>query len=338
MRKLYLVFTVFGCFSFIAVRADVPLRGFSDVGYDYTSTMSGDSSNNFFHGEIDLFFTRPLSDRINFLVEVVFELDSTNNGVLDPERLWIQYEVDQWLKIKAGRAHTALGYWNNLYQHGSYLQTSINRPFMYNFEDENGILPIHSSGLEFRGEGDLGSGMLGYIANIANGRGATIDPPQIVSDSNDMKALSLMIYYQFDNGFRFGGTIYKDTFSGSVSGSELIFGGHLVFINSNLEILTEYLRVQHNYTSGHANANLNGFYSQLAYHINDYWTPYVRFDLLNTSVADSYTGISADRKIGTFGIKYELSLETALKAEYRYTQYELASNENSVAVNWSFGW
>src|SRR5207247_10157642 len=49
-------------------------------------------------------------------------------------------------------------------------QTTIDRPFIFAFEDEGGILPVHNVGLSASGQ--IPSGRLGlrYIAEIGNGR------------------------------------------------------------------------------------------------------------------------------------------------------------------------
>ena len=47
----------------------------------------------------------------------------------------------------AGRFHSPGRYWNQIYHHGQYLQTSITRPITDQFEDDAGFLPTHISGL-----------------------------------------------------------------------------------------------------------------------------------------------------------------------------------------------
>lgn len=53
--------------------------------------------------------------------------------------------------IGVGKYHTALGYWNHTYHHGTWLQSSILRPEIYLFEFQGGILPDHSVGVEVFG-------------------------------------------------------------------------------------------------------------------------------------------------------------------------------------------
>ena len=342
----------------LVANAKLVFKGFSEVGFNYSKTSAA-SSNSFFIGKIDLFMTKSLSDKVRFLGEVAFELNESNSGAVDPERLWIQYEVNPWLKIKVGRVHTALGYWNNLYHHGSYLQTTVNRPHIYEFEEDGGILPTHSTGIEFRGQGSCGDARCGYIANLANGRGPEPEPPQGIDDADHSKAVSLLVYYELENGIQFGFNIYSDHMPGGTKttqaadstgtvkettttlpqGEELILGTHFVWIADQVEFLTEYIRIQHKYnTTGDADANLDGFYGQLAYHISDYYMPYLRFEFLKTDVTDVYTNTSDDREISILGLKYELTANSSLKAEFSYTALKNGIDTQKADLNWSFGW
>jgi hypothetical protein len=48
-----------------------------------------------------------------------------------------------------GRFHSPSRYWNAIYHHGQYLQTSITRPLIEQFEDDGGVLPTHITGFMF---------------------------------------------------------------------------------------------------------------------------------------------------------------------------------------------
>ena len=53
--------------------------------------------------------------------------------------------------VAVGRYHTAIGYYNNAYHHGKWLQTAAERPHIYDFEDSGGLLPIHNVGVSVSG-------------------------------------------------------------------------------------------------------------------------------------------------------------------------------------------
>ena len=114
----------------------IALRGFADVSLQQSNT---DETSKFALGGLDFFLTKKVDKKTDILVELVFEQNSAGELVTDLERLYLRHKVDQWLQVGFGRFHTALGYWNETYHHGSYLYNSVTRPFMFRFEDDGGI-------------------------------------------------------------------------------------------------------------------------------------------------------------------------------------------------------
>src|SRR5262245_29563842 len=102
------------------------LRGFTNVDF---SGRGGDlppddtaGKTAFALGQFDLYMVSKLSDNISFLGEAVFELDEQQEFAVDVERLQIDYHWSDALRLKLGRGHTALGYWNESFHHGKLLQ------------------------------------------------------------------------------------------------------------------------------------------------------------------------------------------------------------------------
>lgn len=334
----------------LSYAGEVNIGGFGEVGLTNSSGIMGeDNKTQFFQGAIDLYFTAKIGEKANFLSEIVFETDETNTAILDVERLGIQYHVSPWFMIVAGRVHTALGYWNDTFHHGSWLQTPVTRPLMYNFEDMNGVLPVHATGLEFRGEGRLGIGNLGYIANIANGRGPMVDPPQVVGDADNSKALNAVLYYTFPTlgNLRVGGTVYRDTLPGGFDetgaelpkGTELIYGGHLVWSPEKFELIGEILQMAHTYASENPDSRLLMGYVQGYYQLFEEWRPYFRAEYLGVrDAADAYTGIGSGANAYTMGVRYDLSYSSALKLELaRVKNVNKDMFGTNFNLNWSFG-
>ncbi len=325
----------------------VPLRGFSDFSWKYNSD---NSPNAFVIGPLDLFLTKPIDKNVTFLSEIVFEIKN-GNLVTDLERLIVQYKVNDWFKVGMGRYHTALGYWNETYHHGTYLHTTIVRPRMFRFEDNSGLLPVHSIGMELRGNGQVGSSNLGYIMNVGNGRGVNADPPQMTTDSNFAKSFSVVVYYEMENGLRVGGTGYfdalptgeKQSSDPTPGGRETIYGGHIVFTRPEFDLLAEYLNMQHFYNNGLATDTMSHlFYGQLGVHIG-LLTPYFRYEINTFNANDEYfrtagnaSGfLASSTAFYTLGARYEISDASAVKAEY---VNQAPGTNNTVTLNWSFGW
>jgi hypothetical protein len=122
------------------------LRGYGDVDWN-VSDLKG-STDSFTLGQFNLFITSRLSQRASFLAETVIEADQgTNEFGVEPERLLFNYSVNDHLNLAVGRYHTGIGYYNTAYHHSALLQTTLGRPFLFQFEDSGGILPVHNVGV-----------------------------------------------------------------------------------------------------------------------------------------------------------------------------------------------
>lgn len=69
------------------------------------------------------------------------------NHESDLERFQIGWEPTEDTVIWLGRFHQASSVWNHEHHHGQFLQTSITRPAIEEWEDQDGILPQHFTGL-----------------------------------------------------------------------------------------------------------------------------------------------------------------------------------------------
>jgi hypothetical protein len=168
------------------------IRGFLDFNYGVGSAANAliyplivpqttpptPIHNTFQFGEYDLFMSSRLSSTINFLSEVVLGSDASNFWGLDVERAQITYKPSEYFQISGGRMHTAIGFYNTTYHHGTWFQTATGRPFMYYFEDSGGILPVHMVGLEAAGLiPHTGKVNAHWIAEVGNGESSLFYRP-----------------------------------------------------------------------------------------------------------------------------------------------------------------
>lgn len=327
-------------------------QGFGDVTFRTNEGGgrfdSGEDNNSFALGGLDLFITSQISERISFLNETVFEIEEDGN-VLDVERLFIKYAVADYLNVTVGRVHTALGYWNQAFHHGSWLQTTIDRPDVYAFEDESGsVLPIHAVGIELTGTHDFGPFDLDYTFNLANGRGEIVDEVQNVADKNDSKAVGLMVNIKPEilPGLFFGGNFYLDDIpAGSGHGEidELIVGAHAGYLYSNWEFLLEGFNIEHDDEDvTDRKYNSWGAYAQVAYRLGQ-WKPYYRYDIVQLNKLDPFysTALEDDDRLSdikrhTIGVRYDLTTFNAIKLEYNHLDASYGGNMDSFAINTSF--
>jgi len=92
---------------------------------------------------VDFFGTARYKNTL-LLVDIFITEDS-----FEAERLQIGYKFTPLTTAWLGRMHNILGYWNAQYNHGTYLQTSISRPQIVEFEHNGGLFPSHTTGVQF---------------------------------------------------------------------------------------------------------------------------------------------------------------------------------------------
>lgn len=322
------------------------MRGFSDIGYHATVTDNEDN-NAFTLGAVDLFITSKISDRVSFLAETVFEFDADTNSVeFELERANLKYSISDIFNIKIGRMHTPLGYWNQAFHHGVWLQTTIFRPLIYLFEDDDGgFLPVHSVGIEFLGTLELAAFDLEYNFDVLNGRGRTITEIQNVADKNDSKAINLLLSLKphFVKGLKLGANIYFDTIPPNPDDplrvdriEERIVGGYATYMHDGIELLGEVFNIYHDDKTSGNDFDTLGLYFQAGYEINDF-KPYYRFDFFDFGNGDPYfTPLDIDISKHTIGARWDIFTWNALKFEYSFSDKENRDDEHSFILNLSF--
>ena len=269
------------------------IRGFGDINL-HGDTHHGDTTS-FSLGQLNLFVTSDISEKFKFLSEIVFEGGPDNiYGVqrgepnlmsVDIERYLLQYSYNDYLNISAGRYHTAIGYYNTAYHHGTWFQTTTGRPFLFQFEDRGGILPIHTVGVSASGLIPSGSLGLHYVAEVGNGRASRSpldqEPVQNIVDDQNHKAFNLAVYARPDAipGLQVGFSGYHDLLAPNNLPriGETILAAHAVYIVPKFEWLNEALVVRHSPQGTSRVLQTPGFYSQISRQFGAY-RPYFRYD------------------------------------------------------------
>jgi hypothetical protein len=302
------------------------IHGFADV----TLTAADRASQNsaFALGQYDFYVTSALADKWSFLGESVFEFD--NDFVVDVERLVVTYRPTAHFQIAAGKHHTPFGYWNTAYHHGTLIQPTIERPTMFLFEDDGGILAVHTTGLMVAGR-NLTSAHLGFDAMVGNGIGSTP-----ISDNNQAKSVTVAVHSQVTHALQLGVSYYEDRITagtpriygapvdttlatGDTVGARLthrMVGGHAVYFGPALELMGEYQRIRHQPSSGGASTSTDAFYAYGGYRVGKL-VPYVRYDALLFDVADGYY-VADDLHLVALGARYDFAATAQLKVEYHH--------------------
>src|SRR5437899_3494973 len=255
------------------------IRGFSDV------TLHGSNDNrpitpegkarvgttSFSLGQLNLFVTSDVSEKFRFLSEIVFEAGSDNAVGVDVERMLLQYSPNDYFNLAVGRYHTAIGYYNTAYHHSTWFQTTTGRPFLFDFEDKGGPLPVHNVGVS--ASGLIPSGRLGlhYVAEVGNGRASrspASEPWQNLVDENNHKAFNLAFFARPESvrGLQAGFSVYRDVLAPANSPriGATILASHAVLVRPKFERLNDALVIRHApFGLSHA-FETPGFYTQLS--------------------------------------------------------------------------
>ncbi|HUK20647.1 MAG TPA: hypothetical protein VLV45_03715 [Gemmatimonadales bacterium] len=321
------------------------IRGFTDVTAA-ASDASG-AHSTFALGQYDLFITSALAPKWSFLGESVFEFDE--DFVVDVERLIISYRPSSHVQIAVGKHHTPFGYWNNAYHHGALMQPTIERPDMFLFEDDGGILPIHTTGLLIAGR-DLTPLHLGFDMMVGNGIGSTA-----ISDNNAAKSVTLSLHSQVTHEVNVGVNYYDDRIepgTPQIYGSPVdtvlpggdtvatalrqqMFGAYAVYFGRALELMAEYQRITHVPVSGGVTTTNDAFYVYGGYRVGKF-VPYVRYDGLLFDAADLYY-LADDSHLLIMGGRYDFAATVQIKVEYHHRSTSVEGKVNAVQVQAAIG-
>jgi predicted porin len=199
---------------------------------------------------------------------------------------------------------------------------------MYLFEDDGGILPVHTTGALFAGR-DLTPAHLGFDVMLGNGIGAT---PR--SDNNTAKSLTLALHSQISADLRLGVNYYHDRLTpgtARIYGApvdtvlpagdtltapvlEQLLGAYATYLSPTIELIAEYQRIAHKAAAGGASTANDAGYAYAGYRIGKL-VPYARYDALLFDTADPYY-VADDSHRGIVGARYDFAATTQLKIEY----------------------
>jgi hypothetical protein len=353
LRKAPWLLLVAMTLSSVAARAaDVNLNIYGDIDYvveKQTDTPTPGKTNSFSSPRLELFLSGT-QDRLAFLAETMFEVGDNNEFSVDVERVEVAYIFSDWFRLRAGRFHTAIGYYNDAYHHGRYFQITADRPEMVRFEDEGGLIPAHSVGLHADGRFALGgAGSLRYDVDLANGRGQTPQEVTNLIDPNNGKMVNVRLRFEpaVPDGLIVGANALVDSIDAltadptapTVFIREMMLGAHLAYVENNAHLIVEALRVSHEY-AGTRGTTLAGF-AELGYTFGRF-TPYLRTERVKfPATLDPFYGQNLLGQRGSFwsqlgGVRFTASDFVALKLEGGYVRIDAGGNIQTGVVQCAF--
>jgi hypothetical protein len=336
------------------------IRGFGDVrgylanqnlavignepGAPMLATQGGYST--FSLGLMDLFVTSKISDRFSYLAEIGFEGEAPSNGIaVDLERAQLSYTPNDKFSLSAGRTHAMMGYYNTAFHHGTWFQTTIDRPRIFEFEDSGGPLPIHNVGISAMGKVPSKKLGLHWLAEVGNGKQtyslqATVTPANVLADHTG-KSTNLGLYIRPDkfSGLQAGFNWYQASLvpvvtllpgygtpafpfpSAASYYKQNIFVAHVVYIQPHFEFMVEDAEIRDLPRGSNRPLYTSGGYAQIskAYGVV---RPYFRYQWLNPNFNDP-NNAWVGRWVGpNAGVRWDINTFIALKAEYSHFDWK----------------
>lgn len=337
--------TLLLCFGVGAVSAQTSqISGFADLNAvalsDERTTPDKTIKNHFELGAIDMFITSQY-DKVSFLGEVAFEYDKDKGDKLDFERLMINYQVKDYLRITVGKIYTPIGYWNNTYNHGILIQPTANRPevlrdFIKNIKLKKQI------GVQFSGNA-ITKYNFGYYLAITHGISANY-----ADDYDEAKAVTLNLYSEPIENFRIFVSGTRDVVPKGKKGAYdfvvakkpvnvnvMNFG--VAYMNGErpYEFIGEYFNVANTIVDSVSTQNTQGYVLYAGYRIKKF-VPYVSYDVLHFQDGEKYFKKNSVDAF-TAGIRYMINPLSVIKMEYKYRDFEKTGVEHLAQLQFAIG-
>jgi hypothetical protein len=319
-------------------KPDLVAHAFGSV--DWAAAQQSETPNSFGLGQLALFVTAGINDRVSVLAEVVIEASSATTEVtVDLERLQLTYRANDHLNVSAGRYHTGIGFYNAAFHHGSYFETVVGRPRVFRFEDEGGVLPIHEVGLSVRGKVPKTGSALHYVAELGNGRRWTDTENQEGLDQNRAKSTNLGVSMRPESwrGVEVGTSFYRDDIPDGTNpavdhGITAVYG---VYRTPATELMAEWLRLSYHPEGGVASYVDRGGYVQASQAFGKL-RPYYRYDRLDINPATPFIGDFGSSIQHVVGLRVDPAPWVGIKSQYERMYENGGSGANGVHVQLVF--
>lgn len=338
-RLLYILMTITSiCYAPLS-RSD--MSGQVLLFPEIDSSYSSDLDKDHYEFAADIFATIEIN-RFRFLTEYVL-----SNEEQDLERFQLGLSVNKHL-LWLGRTHNPIGYWNIRYHHGSFFETSISRPSIIEFEHNNGVLPMHQSGLLLEGELINNGQVIGYSLTVGAGPDlrSKLEPWDVLSPRSGTHDISTTLNLYLDSIFNNTSTVglfvnYTKIPAKVANISEVRQTSSGIYANWDsmpwrLIVSSFYVHNDISYSARSGTDTFFSAYLQAEYTLRENWIFYSRIEGTAADDKDAYLALFPefveDRILG--GIRYDFFSHNALKLEISGNHSD-KDNFAKVMLQWS---
>jgi hypothetical protein len=301
---------------------------------------------------LDIFYTNEF-DQTRFLAEF---LKSSQEAEL--ERFELGWRILPGKTLWVGRFHNALSFWNTQMHHGDFLQTSLSRPTVANYEDEHGPLPAHISGVLLESNHTVGDSEINYMAGLGIGPSfdGTLKPLDLLNPDhpgNLAGSFRLGYHPEVGNPNQFGAAIgyadipftnpQLDPVSNTLVDKvrQTVFSMYLNLENNKFHLMGE-LFLFEDRVSGSSNISSyssTSVYLQPEYKLGESGRTivYGRIESTPNAAQDGYLSLLPEFSPhqGVVGVRYDLTPTQAIKFEAGRTSRQDNLRFNSISAQWS---
>jgi hypothetical protein len=294
------------------------IRGFGHVGFQ-SRDIKG-TRGEFALGDLDLLLTSRLpGGRAKVLSEILFEPGDAGSFNIDVERFLLQINQSDYFNVGLGRFHTGIGFYNSYFHHGNYMQTTTDRPLMYAFADDGGILPTGNVGVSVSGKIPSGIWGLGYLAEVGgqDTRRTTLNGTEMDLENGNSVNFGVISRPEAWPGLQTGFSWYHDTVhpAGVSKMNEDILAVHFVLQRPTFEWLNEGLVIRHDLAGSGTQFHTPAFYSQISHRFRSY-RPYFRYQYINANPNEPVLSDVTLRHGPSLGLRYDFFESAAFKLQY----------------------
>jgi hypothetical protein len=301
---------------------------------------------------IDVFYTHDF-EQTRFLAE--FLKTSQEN---DLERLQVGWHILPGKTLWAGRFHNPISFWNTQMHHGEFLQTSLSRPTVANYEDDLGPLPTHISGVLLESTRTAGDSEIDYMADLGVGPSfidTKLEPLNLLDPVNTGKvagSIRLGFHPEVGNPNQFGAALgyakipFTNALIDPVSNvlvnevQQTVLSAYLNYEHGKFHLIGE-LFVFDDLVSGAASSSR--YTSASAYLQPEYkpgesgrTTLYARVESTPNAAEDGYLSLFKEFSPHQFfaGARYDITPKQAIKVEAGRSERQDGLKFNSISAQW----
>jgi len=305
----------------------IKLNGYADAYYAaYSGKKNKDRNDGFRNYRFSLIPNQQVNDKFRWLAEIEFEdtpriepsynsgtVSDDSTGSLFLERVYLQYDYNQYLKFRLGRDFTHSTIWSD--NHYPTFVLNEYRPLL-----ERNIFPQVTDGLEVLGNTMIGKVGVDYIVYTGNGNSYYTH-----EDLNDKDLYGARVRFTlpFLSLTRLSLAVADGYTTDNILNSNYDKTSFAIGLEqkwNNAELKAQYAYANIEDTNKY---DRDGYYVQLSYKLGDF-TPWIQYEEYDASDKDGLEAV--DRK--AVGLQY--SLYSNLK--FKLVEYLMDDDKQTLAV------